>query len=338
MARRVYTLTNVKNSLIINDLGFEARSVAISNYSQFPIYVNVGSESTPSKISFTDVVPPFSSYVIDPAGLSVYAFAIDNSASPFTIFAYPVVLVFSTGSAAALSSISFIPPSASGYAAKVQSIQTASMIDLWILNDTSGVVAVDTINGSRSAAYIASPTLASVLFQDNSTKVATYNGTTQYVNAFTSSFAGAFNGIEGTVLVWMFLTTAQWADTNFYALFSVFNGTNQIWIQKTGANAARGFYQTNLNFTITPAAAWFPMVMTWSQSNGRARVYINGVQSGSDTAVGSGGWNGSLPTKADLGALDTGTPVDFYPNALAFAALWSKELTAAEVLTISTIP
>lgn len=236
-------------------------------------------------------------------------------------------------------------PVSAGYIAKVKAVQSANLIDFWTLNDASGTTAVDAINTARNGLYVNSPTLQAATFADGVNKAPAFvSASSQYVNVFSSSLAAAFNNAEGTLLCWLNPTAAAWADTAQHLGVLIGKDVNNLVIVRKNAVAKNlNWYYSGagvakqVNFTYgTAPTTWVPMVLTWSTTGNRMRAYLSGSQTGADQTP--------LPTWASapiagwcqIGAYNG--PSLYMDGNIAMCALWTKELTAAEVLTVSTAP
>src|SRR5258707_566144 len=158
--RETYRLTNASPSLTIS-LPWQPQTLVINKTSKYPCFVRVGDKQPASVDSFSDFVPPFTSYVVDPAGSKDFSILVDNSSDPSTPFTYPVIVAFSTGSASAQGPLN--SNFSTGYIAKVQAVQSANEIDFWPLNELSGGGAIDQQNVARNGTYVGPPTLAAAL-------------------------------------------------------------------------------------------------------------------------------------------------------------------------------
>ena len=214
-------------------------------------------------------------------------------------------------------------------------VLATSPLALWTLSETSGTVAADSSGNGYPGAYSA-VTLNDATFAGS--PAPSFNGTSSFVNVHSAGLAGAFNGAEGTIALWWRIPSAVWSDNaqrlhyNFYV-----NTSNLISLRKETSNTVRAFYvaggtASTLNMTGTPTT-WTHSVITWSASagaSGEARLYTNGVQDGAtETSIGT--WAGApISTRTILGAFST-TATGWYSGNLAYAGLWGRALTPAEI-------
>lgn len=335
-----YLLTNTVNALRLN-LTWTPQTLVINNTSKYPCYVRVGGTNPPSVSSFDDLVPPFTAYVIDPAGAQDFAVFIDNTADPLTAFTYPVNVVASTGSASAQGPLN--SNFSSNYILKILALEAANLIDFQPLNETTGTIAVDQVSPARNSTYQGPPTLHSALFQDGVNFaplfVVVHGDFVDLPVTGVNGFNSVFNGLEGTMLVWIQMTLAHWNDANIYSFASIdIDVNNHIRITKSAANTLKWEYlAAGSSSAVTVGGivgtTWQALVITWSHSLNRARAYLKGVQQGADqTPVGLFAGN---PVTCRAMALNGG---NLAPDNAAMWAIWSKELTAAEVLQASTAP
>lgn len=235
---------------------------------------------------------------------------------------------------------------AASYPATVLSMSQSKMLQYLQLAEISGSTAVDSSNKGNNGALV-TPKFVQRFFT-NMTPALRFDGTATYINAYSAALAGAFNGDEGTVFLWVRLTDpANWTGTEKVIFsFNAGNANNAISISiaKGGSNQLTFTRVANGASKEVVASAqtdlyWMPIAITWSVSSDRLRAYIGGLQSGSDV-TGLSAFVGSLASAGvNVGALSTtGARSNYFKGALAHFAVWTKELTAAQILTMSTAP
>ncbi len=159
--------------------------------------------------------------------------------------------------------------------------------------DTSGQNGNGTING---ATWNATGKSGSAL---------EFDGSSGYVDLYSSSFANAFNTAEGTVHAWVKVRDSSvWSDSTLRRIFLIRTDINNyVSVYKLADNQLSGIYRANgvsesVSFTQTPTD-FFLVTITWSKSDDEVRVYFNGKQQGS-TQTGLDTWVGSLSTNMCL--------------------------------------
>ena len=81
---------------------------------------------------------------------------------------------------------------------------------------------------------------------------------------------------------------------------------------------------------------WFHFAMTYDSTADELKFWIDGVQSGATLTL-NGAWAGALSaTEVTIGANST-IPGSVWDGWLAYAAIWTKALTPAEVLEVATV-
>lgn len=86
---------------------FEPATLSIFNPTKYTIYVRMGGEGA-SKIGFTDIIPPNSSFTGDPVGAQSFSVFIDLAGDPSPSFPFPVTVTFSTGASSVNAPLSLI--------------------------------------------------------------------------------------------------------------------------------------------------------------------------------------------------------------------------------------
>ena len=227
--------------------------------------------------------------------------------------------------------------------AYTKKVQALSPIAYWPLAESSGSVATDESGNARDGAYTSVALGAAGIGDGRS--AATFTPTTSLLNVYSASFAAAFSGAEGSAAMWLQMSAAGiWTDATFHeALKFRVDANNSVTVEKTSTNNQirttyiAGATGKSINdASLAGSVAWFHVAMTWSKSNDRMRMYINGVQSGANQ-TGLGTFAGSpASTTTCIGANDT-TPTFVWSGNIAHVAIWSRELSAAEVAAVATV-
>jgi len=227
-----------------------------------------------------------------------------------------------------------------GYAGKVLSY---APIAYWIMGEASGTTALDATGNSRTGAYTA-VTLGQTGIGDSRTS-ASFDGSTSYVNIYTASLAGAFNGQEGSMSIWGKVSgSGVWTDAAARRLiYLAVDANNRISFVKPTANNeidwlynAGGTSKAGGVVSFSPTA-FFHLGLTWSKAADQVKFYVNGVQSGA-TVTGLGTFAGSLATTTTLIGAISQAPANVWSGTLAHAAVWTTPLSAAQMLALATTP
>jgi hypothetical protein len=221
---------------------------------------------------------------------------------------------------------------------KILSTERANLIAYWPLKETSGVTA-DNAEGTaaRDGSY-SGPTLG----QSQSPFVCpSFDGINDYVNIYSASFASAFSGAAGTVVTFGKVSGAGiWTDDTYHALLYIrVNDGNRLRLVKGGGgelNRLLAYYTAGtvnnfIDHAVTPTD-WFMWACTWDAVADEFIAYYNGSEVATLNTLGT--WAGSLDsTKTVIGAFDT-TPQFTWSGWLAHTAIWTKALTAAQILNL----
>jgi len=222
---------------------------------------------------------------------------------------------------------------------KVLATQTANLIGCWPLNEGFGTLVDDKSSQENNGTYIAGLTWSTGIGDGNLAPV--FPGTSRPCNLFTAALASDFSGAEGTLITWIKITdAATWTDgtNDIFALLRV-NDSNYIRVMKTSLNAIEMTYigggtvdQINI---LTPSSAigsaWAQIAVTWSASNNRIRIYLNGQLSETGGMLGT--FTGTM-TAARLGSNYTDDL--HWKGQQAQTGLWTIELTATEIRNLLT--
>lgn len=225
------------------------------------------------------------------------------------------------------------------YSAKVLSTAPANLLAYWKLDETSGSTANDSSGNSRNGTY-SGVTLNGTTFLDG-TPAPTMAGTSNYVNLYSSSFAGAWNGQEFTVS--LFCRCPNWTDgTERRVLHLLATGGNLLVFRKAVANNQfeviyiAGSVDRVVTQTSFAPGGFFSVVVTASLSANQFKVYFDGVQAGSTQTVGT--WAGSLdPAQCAIGGRGA-SATNPWRDSAAHVAVWNTPLSAADAALLAAVP
>jgi len=237
----------------------------------------------------------------------------------------------------------------------------ANTVGLWPMNEGYGTVAGDlsannndgTISNGDWGAYPAADNAEGTAARDGAYTGVTlgqsvspfvcplYDGVNDFTNIYSASLATAFSGAAGTAMIFAKVSGAGvWTDGKYGVLLKIkVDVNNQVLISKWNSNnqltyqyKAGGTLLQTLKTSVS-ATGWINLCITWNKAGDKAICYYNGVQEGA-TMTGLGTWAGALSaTETIVGATDT-TPTNNWNGYLAHAAIWTKALTAVQILDI----
>lgn len=279
--------------------------------------------------------PASSVYVVSAAELASGLFVAEGDPKSAPVYVAPAWMAVEGGYATPIVVVEGAV--SSGVQTYQQRVLALGPIAYWPLSEpvgTSGAGSVKDASGNNRNGTPTAVTFGVTGIGDGNT-AASFDGSTSWIDVFGVSYAAAWNGAENSVMLWAkiaawsgshFLTRPAYADSNNYISFSFFNTSWNI------ESKAGGTSKTITSATGSPAG-WFHACLTFSLSNNRFRLYVNGSKVGSDV-TGIGTWSGA-PTQAIVGAANT-TPILVANGSLAHCAIFNKELTPAQVLSLSS--
>ena len=215
--------------------------------------------------------------------------------------------------------------------------QPDHLLALWRLNETAGTAVADSSGNGRSGTATG---VTWVPAGPNGARAASFDGVNDLVNVYSAGLAGAFNGDEGSLLLWCRAANADvWADGSFRRLvYFGADADNEIFCDKTNSGSVRLYREGDgtADYASTDGAAlgtaWHCLAMTWSATADENRYYLDGALLDTDTGLGS--WDGALSnTLTTLGAYTT-TPAMVWHGDLALVALWDTPLTGGEMAAL----
>jgi len=209
---------------------------------------------------------------------------------------------------------------------------------LWKLNETSGTTAVNysSYGSLLDGTHSATNTLDELKFwrgviPDPTTYIPI---TTGYVDIYSTDFNAVFNGNRGSIIAWCNTSGPVWSGGNagyFIRLRRNASYSISIFHPASPDNSITWRYTTNgdqVSYTETdysPQYTWFSVGMTWSQSEGRVRFYLDGALVSEQAIVEA--WAGNLSaTGTVIGASNNGGS-DSIVSTMAYVGVWDQELT-----------
>lgn len=215
-------------------------------------------------------------------------------------------------------------------------------IAYWPLWEATDAVAYELINSAQNGAHVG-VTLGQEGIGDGRT-CPYYDGALDTTNIYSLTFANAFNGNEGSVIVWAKVRSSTvWADAAERRGFQVAaDASNYVILRKNAAaNQLAFLYRAgagvlrSVNITTT-SVSWMAWGMTWSVTNNQTYFFFNGVQQGPVQAA-SGVWAG-LPAVGQC-AIGSGPigPVNVWDGFMAHGAVYNYPLPPSAMVALAMI-
>lgn len=218
------------------------------------------------------------------------------------------------------------------YTQKLRAQMGGRLIAYWPLGEQSGSVALDVSGNGRNGSYT-NVSLGQTGIGDGR-RAAAFAGN-GYVNIYSASLAGAFNGNEYTIFLWAQNANWQSADNNI--LFVIANVAVNCWsyIQKNGPNIDFGRHAsgvTKINEIKWPVTTnYLCLACVVSKAGDYQRLYCNGVlydqQTGLEAWTGGGSLNTANSVIAAWSTIPSGPP---YVGKLAHVGIVNGVITDSE--------
>lgn len=219
-------------------------------------------------------------------------------------------------------------------------------IAYWIQGEAAGLVAIDQINSPAQDGTYVGVTLGQPGIGDGNTSPL-FDGINDYNDIWTPAFSAAFNGIEGSALIWVRVSAiGVWTDgasrygvvlrggpNDYVEVFKrPFNPDIRIRYRSGGVN--KDFDQT------FPAPGhnqnWLSFGVTWSAASGQCQGYYAGLPIGAPQAAGVWGAAGLVVGFTVVGAFRT-IPQLVWDGYIAHVPVWDRPLTPAEMLSLGVL-
>ena len=213
-------------------------------------------------------------------------------------------------------------------------------IAYWPLGESAGAVAYDLAGAQRNGAHTGVD-LGQRGIGDHRT-APWYDGVGDYTNVYSAALAAAFNGAEGSLMVWVRVNAAAvWTDGTIRRLIILrADDNNLVYIGRTATDNQLDFRVRagGSDNRVTPAATsvvWRHYMITWSRTADSVAFYADGVSFYG--AAGIGVWAGALAgTTCVIGAINT-VPANVFHGWLAHGAVWPRALAPAEVAALARV-
>ena len=228
------------------------------------------------------------------------------------------------------------PLGAAAYSDKVLATASANLIAYWPLWEASGATA-DNLEGTaaRDGTYTG-VTLGQTGIGDGRT-CPSFDGSGDFVNVYSASLATAWNGAELSIAGWFKVVASTWTDSTYRNLWQFrYDVANDIYLEKS--DVVGGIYLRRagggtielLNYATGSPTTWMHFCATVSETNDRCRLYLNGGTPVASTGLGA--WTGLPDTDwCNFGRYDS------WVGLAAHVAVWTTELTAAQITNLATV-
>lgn len=225
-----------------------------------------------------------------------------------------------------------------------------SSVAIWKLGELAGSVANEEINPAQNGIHI-NVTLDNTAGPIAGSRAPLYvpanSSVTNIYSATLGTAVDGFAGTAGTVLIWAKIPTATWTNGALSRLIYIrAPGTgNLFYINKTATNnqfvglLQAGGTSKSVFHTTSGPTGWVLFGIAWHKANDTFKVYF--LESSSDGQVGTtqtglGAWAGSgLDSDITIiGSNSASSPTQTIPANLAYAGLYSAELSLATIQSI----
>ena len=225
------------------------------------------------------------------------------------------------------------------YYQKIIQLFGSSLIAYYPLWEKNGTVvqdvSVNALNGVYSGDVIVNSVVSPV-----GRNAPSFGGTNSRANIYSVGLNSLFNGAEGSMFLWARLPADTWATglDNYLFVFRA-DTNNTVYLEKfTTGNLIFGYRAGGVSKSssiIGGMLGWLRLGITWSKSNDRMNIYMNGYDP-YVTTTSLGTFAGALlTTHTNIGCFTTAA---FYTKcSLAGGLLLNREATVAEVLADSRL-
>jgi len=228
------------------------------------------------------------------------------------------------------------------YGKRVKRTQTSNLIAYWPLDENDGTMAYDHSAEVNAGTY--SGVTMAATNDPFGRKAPLFDGSASYLDIYSAGFNTDWSEAAGTVSAWAkVVVPSVWSDStarrivifrtdaNNYISILKATTTNEIDFFHVAGGTSDSVTDTSLGGT----SDWFHVALTWSVADDAIFAYINGVQVG--TATGLGTWAGALTSTTTVIGSSSTTAAAVWSGYIAHVAVWKVALTAGEVEYLSRL-
>lgn len=224
-----------------------------------------------------------------------------------------------------------------GYHDLLRRTRPANLLACWPLWESAGTVAGDYAGQGRDGAA-AGITWGAEGIGDGHTAAGLAGAA--WIDLDGTDLASAFDGGEGTLLIWLRAASGLWTDGAAHTVMRLAADAdnaldlrksttdNQLTARYRAGGTLRSIDRNGLSTT-----GWLCCAVTWSALDDALRLYVDGSPVGS-AQTGLGSWAGALATALIGAADDSGS--EGWSGSLAHAALWDVALGADEIAALAS--
>ena len=220
------------------------------------------------------------------------------------------------------------------YFQRVLNTQPENLLAYWPLDDSVGSTTVRNPANPAENGLPAKVTFGIPGIGDGKT-AASFDGTGN-INISSTFLNGAFDGDEGSVIIWAKVSSASiWNDFTQHEYFSIVGDTcalslyrrdDNLFVAERKIKTASKTVASMINTSNMTRTDWLCMGMTWSRANNQLKFYANGLPQ-STPATGLMAWEGALGPNCLIG--------NNWSGSLSHVALWNTALPDAQMLALS---
>lgn len=222
------------------------------------------------------------------------------------------------------------------YWQKIRALFGSSLIAYWPLWETSGTVAKD-MSGNGNGTY-SNVTLANKIGH-NKKPVPQFNGSSSYVDIYSTALKNNFNGNSGTILQWVQIADlGTYTDgVRRYASQIFANASNYIFIYKSesdGTIVGRRIASSTsklITYTASGNLGWIRVCLSWSTSPDELKFFVNGQKVG-NTVTGNGSFSGDIDSNLCIIGAASKAPANQWSGWLSDTILLNRPITDTEAL------
>jgi hypothetical protein len=217
-----------------------------------------------------------------------------------------------------------------------------SPVAYWPLDEVSGTNANCLVNAAQDGTFARDVSAMGTTMGPDGETAPVFNGAGDYINIDTAALEAAFDGDEGSWMIWVQpVESAQWNDTNLRRPFTIYgnNGTDdQLYFQADGGGnmlqVRRGSGVDRNDSIAVSGAGWVHFTGRWSRTNNETEIFKDGVGTGSP-AICDQNWSSATFARALIGAWAASSLP--WAGGIAHVALFDRVLSDTEIEELSTV-
>lgn len=233
------------------------------------------------------------------------------------------------------------------YTQRLINYKRDGLIQYLILNDPSGTTAQDFTTNNNDGVY-SGVGLSQTGIGDGENASSFDGATPDFVNLYSAGLEGDFLSSQGSVHLWVFLSTVTWAAATQMRFWHMRAAADQfLYLEKSNAaghvnftfdsSGTGGGNILSSNHTSGSQSGWMAIGASWDVANDELKLYVDGAEIGTTGGFSSFSTRTLVSSATVLGNFGTGLANLALDGKIAHYALWNTVLSSLDFSAIGVL-